>query len=175
MVIQGIQEVAQYIEVKFRITLQWMDTMVLYYNIKAEEELNSLTMDEQLALWTPTIVFWNTKDQLRTLNDKITFASIKRDGNGSIIDQEVNEDIELFQGLENPISMIMIRVYSTQFYCEYNMRWYLFDQQTCHVEMIMDGVLNNYADLLPRVLNFTSSKELTQYFIKNYQIGNKKI
>ena len=116
MVIQDIQEVAQYIEVKFRITLQWMDARVLYYNIKPDEKLNSLTMDEQLALWTPTIVFWNTKDQLRTLNDENTFASIKRDGNGSIIEQEVNEDIEVFQGIENPIRMI--RVYSIQFFCE---------------------------------------------------------
>ena len=41
--------------------------------------------------------------------------------------------------------------------------------------MIMDGVLDNYADLLPGVLNFTGPKELTQYFVKNYQIGKKKI
>ena len=105
MVIQDIQEVSQYMEVKFMISLQWMDARVLYYNIKPDENMNSLTLDEQLALWTPTILFWNTKDQLRTANDKITFASIRQDGNGSIIEKEVNEDIEVYQGSENPITI----------------------------------------------------------------------
>ena len=82
MVIQDIQEVAQYLEVKFKISLQWKDARVMFYNIKTDERMNSLTMEEQLSLWTPTIVFWNTKEQLRTLNDKNTFASIRRDGNG---------------------------------------------------------------------------------------------
>ena len=74
MVIQDIQEVAQYMEVKFKISLQWMDACVMFYNIKTDENMNSLTLSEQLSLWTPTVIFWNTKKQLRTLNDKHTFA-----------------------------------------------------------------------------------------------------
>ena len=93
MVIQDIQEVAQYMEVKFRITLQWVDARVTYYNIKQDENMNSLSLDEQLKLWTPTIVFWNTKEQLRTVNDKNTFANIKRQADGSIIDKAVNEEL----------------------------------------------------------------------------------
>ena len=80
MVVQDIQEVAQYLELKFKITLQWKDARLLFYNIKPNAEMNSLTLDEQLSIWTPTIVFWNTKQQLRTVNDKNTFASIKREG-----------------------------------------------------------------------------------------------
>ena len=49
------------------------------------------------------------------------------------------------------------------------MAWYPFDQQTCHVEMLLDGVLDNYADLLPGLLEFSGPKELTQYFVKNIQ------
>ena len=62
-------------------------------------------MDEQLSLWTPTIVFWNTKNQLRTLNDENTFASVKREQNGSTIDVTVNEDIETYEGSKNTLSM----------------------------------------------------------------------
>ena len=50
MVIQDIQEVSQYIEVKFEVSLQWQDARVLFYNIKPDQEMNTLTMDEQLAL-----------------------------------------------------------------------------------------------------------------------------
>ena len=88
MVVQDIQEVAQYLELKFKVNLQWKDARVLFYNIKKDEMMNSLSLDEQLILWTPTIVFWNTKNQLRSLNDENTFGSIRRDANGSIIEKE---------------------------------------------------------------------------------------
>ena len=97
MVVQDIQEVAQYLELKFRIKFQWKDARVTFYNLKQNEEMNSLSPDEKTSLWTPTIVFWNTKDQLRTLNDENTFGSIKRQANGSIIGKEYNEDIEVFR------------------------------------------------------------------------------
>jgi len=126
MVVQDIQEVSQYLELKLKISMRWRDARVTYYNIKEQQDMNSLTMDEQQALWTPTIVFWNTKEQLRTVNDENTFASIKREGNGSMIDREVNEDIEVYSGSENGITIS--RVYSIQFYCEYQMAWYPFDQ-----------------------------------------------
>ena len=74
-----------------------MDTRVTYYNIKEDETLNALSLEEQLALWTPTIVFWNTGQQLKTVNDEESFASIKRSGKSSIIDRKVNEDIKVFK------------------------------------------------------------------------------
>ena len=164
MVVQDIQEVAQYLELKFKVNLQWKDARVLFYNIKTDEMMNSLSLDEQMILWTPTIVFWNTKNQLRSLNDENTFGSIRRDANGSINEKEVNEDIEVFTGSENGITIS--RVYSIQFYCEYQMAWYPFDQQTCSVEMLLDGVLDNYAELISGGIEFSGPKELTQYFVK---------
>ena len=58
MVVQDIQEVAQYLKLKFKISLHWMDARVSFYNIKTDENMNSLFLYEQLALWTPTVVFW---------------------------------------------------------------------------------------------------------------------
>ena len=69
--------------------------------------------------------------------------------------------------------------FSSMFYLfntgEYQMAWYPFDQQTCYVEMLLDGVLDNYADLLPGILEFSGPKELTQYFVKNFEINKGKI
>ena len=173
MVVQDIQEVAQYMKLKFKISLLWMDARVTYYNMKRDEALNSLSLEEQLALWTPTIVFWNTEKQLKTVNDENSAAIIKRSGKGSIIEREVNEDIEVFSGAENNITMS--RVYSIQFFCEYQMQWYPFDQQTCTIQLIMDGVLDNYANLIPGVLDFSGKRELTQYFVREYKIQGEKI
>ena len=75
------------------------------------------------------------------------------------IGKEFNEDIEVFAGYEN--SIVISRVYSIKFFCEYNMRWYPFDQQTCNIDLTMNGVLDNYADLLPGGVQFSGPKELT--------------
>ena len=50
------------------------------------------------------------------------------------------------------------------------MAWYPFDIQTCLIEMVFDGVLDNYADILAGMLEFSGERELTQYFIKDFQI-----
>ena len=150
MVVQSIKEVEKYIKLKFEIRLQWMDTRITYYNIKEDETLNALSLEEQLALWTPTIVFWNTEQQLKTVNDEESFASIKRSGKSSIIDRKVNEDIKVFKGSENNITIS--RVYSISF------QWYPFDQQTCASEHVFYGVLDNYADLLPGILTFSGKQ-----------------
>ena len=46
--------------------------------------------------------------------------------------------------------------------------WYPFDIQTCSIQMVFDGVLDNYADILAGSLVFSGEKELTQYFVKKY-------
>ena len=173
MVVQDIQEVAQYLKLKFRLSLNWRDARVTFYNIKKDDVLNSLSLKEQLMLWTPTIVFWNTEQQLKTINDMDSFASIRRISKGSIIDRTVNEDIEVYSGEGNEITFS--RVYSIKFYCNYQMAWYPFDIQTCTIKMVFDGVLDNYADLLAGALQFSGEKELTQYFVSEYKIRQETI
>ena len=55
------------------------------------------------------------------------------------------------------------------------MAWYPFDQQTCLIEMITDGVLDNYAQLVPGILDFSGRKELTQYYVKSFTIAKDRI
>ena len=55
------------------------------------------------------------------------------------------------------------------------MAWYPFDIQTCSMEMVFDGVLDNYADILAGNLEFSGEKELTQYFVKGYVIRQETI
>ena len=93
MVVQDIQEVAQYLKLKFKLSLQWMGTSIFLQH-QSDETMNSLSLEEKKALWTPTIVFWNTAEQLKTVNDENTSGSIKQSGNGSLIERAVNEDIK---------------------------------------------------------------------------------
>ena len=38
------------------------------------------------------------------------------------------------------------------------------------MEMVFDGVLDNYADLLAGKLQFSGERELTQYYVRSFQI-----
>ena len=167
------EEEAKNLGLKLQISLQWKDARVHFYNLKHDEHKNSLTLDEHQDIWTPTIVFRNTRERMRTVNDDKTFARIKREGNGSMNENYVNEDIEVFAGSENTITIS--REYSTQFYCDYDTAWYPFDAHTCHVEMILDDGLLDLADLVPGAVNFTGRRELSQYFVKTWDIQTKKI
>ena len=173
MVVQDIQEVAQYLKLKFKLSIQWKDARVSFYNIKPDETMNSLSLEEKKALWIPTIVFFNTEKQLKSVNDENTSGSIKRSGNGTLIDREVNEDILVYSGTENEITMA--RVYSIEFFCEYQMMWYPFDQQVCYMEMLSEGELERYVNLLKGGVEFSGKKELTQYYIKSYMMTKKTI
>ena len=79
----------------------------------------------------------------------------------------------MFPGSQNPITVS--RVYSIKFFCEYDMRWYPFDEQTCTMIMVLDGVLDNYADLLTKHLKFSGAKELTQYYVKRFTMDHSTI
>ena len=41
--------------------------------------------------------------------------------------------------------------------------------------MIMDGVLDTYADLIPGILEFSCAKELTQYSVRSFEIERGEI
>ena len=47
MVVQDIQEVSQYLKLKFKISLQWMDARVLFYNIKIDENMNHVSQFQE--------------------------------------------------------------------------------------------------------------------------------
>ena len=52
---------------------------------------------------------------MRTINDKNKFAIIKREGNGTFIENDMNEDTEVFASSENTITVS--REYIPLFYC----------------------------------------------------------
>ena len=53
--------------------------------------------------------------------------------------------------------------------------WYPFDQQVCCMEMLSDGELETYVNLLKGGVEFSGKKELTLYFIKSYMMNKRTI
>ena len=98
MVIQEIKEIQQILQLKFSLEMSWVDSRLEFYNIKRDETMNIISIDELNKIWLPTIIFHNTERGQRTINDDESFATINRLQEGVISDSTVREDIDIYQG-----------------------------------------------------------------------------
>ena len=68
--ILGIQEVQNMISLKFDLRAAWFDARLNFYNLKTNPQMNTLISAESQIIWVPTILFFNTKNNLNSKNDE---------------------------------------------------------------------------------------------------------
>ena len=83
MVIQEIKEIEQIVQLKFSLRMTWVVARLDFYNIKLDETMNVISLEELNRIWLPVIIFHNTERGQRTINDEESFATISRTGIGS--------------------------------------------------------------------------------------------
>ena len=127
----AIQEEDHSIELQFEITLEWKENRATYYNLKKEDYLNALSMDDINRLWLPLVVYINTDQQETTrLGENWEWSTnvlVKREGKFQRSGYEVLDEIEIFKGDENSLSMV--QSYTHEFQCVYQLENYPFDTQ----------------------------------------------
>ena len=168
-----MKEIEQIVQLKFSLRMTWVDARLDFYNIKLDETMNVISLEELNRIWLPVIIFHNTERGQRTINDEESFATISRTGIGSGRDSSISEDIDIYKGSENKISMS--RLYNIEFFCDYDMRWYPFDSQTCFMVMKLGGGVEKLVSLTPGLLEYLGPEELTQYYVKHSVIGEKTL
>ena len=156
--ILNIIEVKNILSLKFRLEQTWRDSRLQYYNLKTDQELNSLIYLERQQIWVPTILFSNTREDFTSENDDLAFAKVIRSKPGSLLSLETNEDVLEYKGSENEIQIK--RIYEIDFLCDYDMRYYpVFDIQACTLDLVIDGNTAKCIDLLPGNLTYSGSPD----------------
>ena len=102
--------------VAFQIHLTWRDPRLQFNHLKASDSLgtsnlvpkenNSAGSRESYAIWTPTIMFFNTRNILsstRIDSDKSSVVNVLRNGTGRSNSMENLDMVEIFTGSENPL------------------------------------------------------------------------
>ena len=131
MKVVEIEEVDHSIHLQFQISLKWKENRVQYQNLKKETSLNALTDEDIKTIWLPLIVYDNT-DQKEVTRlgvdwEWATRVTVTREGNFTrSTDKEVDE-VELFEGAENRLTMN--QTYTWEFQCQYELANYPFDAQ----------------------------------------------
>ena len=156
-----MKEIEQIVQLKFSLRMTWVDARLDFYNIKLDETMNVISLEELNRIWLPVIIFHNTERGQRTINDEESFATISRTGIGS--------------GSDSSIEHRRHRLYNIEFFCDYDMRWYPFDSQTCFMVMKLGGGVEKLVSLTPGLLEYLGPEELTQYYVKHSVIGEKTL
>ena len=145
MKIVGMEEVEHSIDFKFEIMLEWKDTRVVYHNLKKKESLNALTDEEISQLWLPRVIYDNT-DQMESTKvgeewGWSTGVTIAREGEFTRSQLDEVDEIEIFRGEDNTISMM--QVYTHRFQCQYHLQKYPFDTQVRFLNIALLGIVSH--------------------------------
>ena len=114
--------------IKFTAGFEWNESRAIYNNLKVDSSQNTLNKEEVGKLWIPNLVYRNNKDNFDTLMglDRAKLK-VRRAGNFTRSLFDVVEEIEIFEGKQNPIEMI--QSYTKVFKCKYNLEVFPFDTQ----------------------------------------------
>ena len=126
--VAGIREADNEIDIKFRAQFDWFESRATFHNLKKRSSQNTLVDTDINRLWIPNIVYRNNKDNDDTLTAlEKSKLKIKRMGNFSRSSLDILDEVEIFQGSENPMSMT--QSYTKPFKCKYELRYFPFDTQ----------------------------------------------
>ena len=130
MKVVEIEETDHSIHLQFQIMLDWKETdRVTYHNLKEDSSLN--TLKDIRELWLPLLVYDNTDQKestrLAPFEEWTTTVAVTRQQNFSRSDTSEVDEIEIFKGPENKLTMY--QTYTKEFQCEYKLNRYPFDTQ----------------------------------------------
>ena len=125
------------IELQFEITLEWKENRASYHNLKNYFALNALSTEEINRLWLPLVIYTNT-DQKESTRLGVdwewsTNVVVQREGDFERSTPDVLDEIEIFKGVENTLSMV--QSYTHEFQCVYRLEKYPFDTQVRRNQM----------------------------------------
>ena len=96
-----IDEVAMMYKTQYTVNLEWLDPRIIFHNLHKDQGLNTLVEEEKYKIWTPELIFDNTKQKTRTKTDKESAVSVKREGNYTQNTMDDVDNIYKFEGFED--------------------------------------------------------------------------
>ena len=100
-----IGEVEMLFRSQFKLYMEWLDSRVTFYNLHGNQGLNTLVQEEKQKIWTPSMIFDNTDEKVRTRTDTESLISVKREGNFSRNTINNVDNVFIYHGAENPLEM----------------------------------------------------------------------
>ena len=189
--IVSMEEVRHKIDFQFKISLKWRENRVQYHNLKKKTSLNALTDADIDLLWLPYVIYANTDMQEAVQLDQAvkTTVVVNREGSFTRSDTYSLDEIEMFDGKDNTLSMY--QTYTKSFQCSYNLQRYPFDTQVgtytrklififycllkvCSIEMTTDELDLESISLVANQMMMNEKTDLTLFLVKKWTLSTSK-
>ena len=127
--IQNLDKTRGSFQMNFDATYEWFDRRVLFHNLKQKSNLNTLFPLETEGLWLPRAKYSRTTTQRRQSEKELATkkVTVSRQGGYVRSGRDVADEIEIFDGAENKLSMK--EEIKEEFLCRFSTFWYPFDKQ----------------------------------------------
>ncbi|KAK8394309.1 hypothetical protein O3P69_006482 [Scylla paramamosain] len=116
------------LKVGFNFSFSWMESRVVYINLKADLGLNQVDSNPT-GLWYPQVTFTNSVENEITVIDKHTRTNVLRHTRNIGSDPSLAQEVLLYPGWGNPL--VSYRKYLISFTCDFDLTRYPFDHQSC--------------------------------------------
>ena len=168
--IHEIREMEMKFTCKLELEVKWKDWRITFNHLKARG--NVLSSQKAQSLWIPDLVFFNSRDSdeddIDIESGKNQQISIKREGEGKWLDISNVMEEKVYKGKEN--SIVFNALYVNQFQCDYNLRKYPFDTQTCTIDLEVTSATKEYLTLVPGICKYIGPQAFSQYRIENVKL-----
>ena len=157
-----INEIQNYLKVKFEITLEWFDSKLTYQNLNTNGS-NLISLSDMSSVWKPYTIFENigSKDKnLETDYPDVLRINPNSEFKFTVIDSREIHNAHLFEGSKNALKFIRER--KTEWVCDFYMEWYLFDTQSCTMQFRNS---HESIDMVPSTIIYSGPKELSQHYV----------
>ena len=148
--------------IQFKMQIMWKDARLNFNHLRDDLDRNILTEEEKSSIWTPVIIFHNTKDKFMSSVDVKT--TILVDKKGSYTTSPVSHP---WKDLEYS------HTYSADFQCEFNLQYYPFDTQECYMIFSLPTRVENLLKLDLVQVDYQGEKMLSQYTVDEYIIVDR--
>ncbi|XP_071549664.1 uncharacterized protein [Panulirus ornatus] len=154
-----------YLEVTYHLNITWRDLRLRFHNLKSASRLNQVPVTDHGSVWTPTLTLVNVRGTERTLVDDEAVLTIHRWGRPLADDLSMPEDVNVYLGIENPLSVE--RKYTSQFLCDLNLQLYPFDTQRCYMDLEVLSAATDFVVLQQNVsrVSYVGAELLIEYTV----------
>ena len=132
------------------IILKWKDPRITFRDLKANGNFFS---EEMLDLiWLPRIIFANTAENANVLKKGSFWVEVLNEGTPKLMNRfEIHEGY-LYSGNEN--RLVLRTAVQHNFHCDFRLKNYPFDTQTCDITLVSEQATLFYATLIPNSLEY---------------------
>ena len=162
--LQHFDPVTHGFDAEFTLDLEWFDSRVKFKNLRSKPDINELSFEEAKKIWFPHFVFDNTEHKEMDIIDEKAIFHVLKKGEGKRYKKYVLENKFVYEGKENYIEYQ--RNYAKHFDCHYQLHWYPFDTEECHIDIAPFGDLKNFIELVTEDFIYEGPMDLTEFVIK---------